>query len=136
MTSAPITPEQAAYLLAHREAVLGTGRRDGSPQLSLVNYLFDGEACWVSVTSDRAKWVNALRQPRVSLLVADGGRQAIVYGTAEGITDRTVRNAMTRRLRATGQNPAPDDEEAFSRALDEQHRVLLKITPRQVIGSG
>ena len=131
-----LTTEQDAYLKSHRQGVLGTGRRDGSPQLSMVNYLFDGDHFWISVTSDRAKWVNAMRQPRVALLVPEGGRQVIVYGTAEGITETALRNAMTRHLRAGGPNAAPDDEALFTRTLDEQLRVILKITPTQAIGSG
>ena len=131
-----LTPEQDAYLKSHRQGILGTGRRDGSPQLSTVNYLFDGTHFWMSVTSDRAKWVNAMRQPRVALLVPEGGRQVSVYGTAEGIEEPALRNAMTRRLRAGGANAAPDDEALFTRTLDEQKRVILKITPTQVIGQG
>ena len=132
-----ITPEQDAYLKGHRQAILGTGRRDGSPQLSTINYLFDGEHFWMSVTSDRAKWINAMRHPSVALLVpSEGGRQVVVYGTAEGITDSATRNAMTRRLRAGGANAAPDDEAEFDRTLNEQKRVVLKVTPTQVLGQG
>ena len=36
-----------------------------------------------SVTTDRAKYWNARRQPHVSLLVPDGRRQIVVYGQAE-----------------------------------------------------
>jgi hypothetical protein len=67
-----ITPEQDAYLREHSMAVLATGRRDGSPQLSTIGYDFDGTDIAISVTSDRAKWLNAVRQPRVSMLMLDG----------------------------------------------------------------
>ena len=48
-----MTPEQAAFLRSHRLAVLATGRRDGSPQVSTMAY--DGDHVVMSVTTDRAK---------------------------------------------------------------------------------
>jgi nitroimidazol reductase NimA-like FMN-containing flavoprotein (pyridoxamine 5'-phosphate oxidase superfamily) len=70
-----MTPEQDSYLREQKMAVLATGRKDGSPQISTINYAFDGTDIAISVTSDRAKWVNAVRQPRVSMLVLDGHKQ-------------------------------------------------------------
>ena len=34
---------QSEYLKSHTQGVLGTGRKNGSPQLSTINYMFDGE---------------------------------------------------------------------------------------------
>ena len=65
-------PEQESYLREHHMGVLSTGRSDGSPQISTINYDYDGTDIVISVTSDRAKWVNTQRQPKVALLVLDG----------------------------------------------------------------
>ena len=92
----PLTPEQDQYLKDHSLAVLGTGRRDGSPQLSMIIYDYSGDDLVISVTSDRAKWKNAIRQPNVALLVPDGRRQLIVYGTVEGVSETEARNASRR----------------------------------------
>ena len=89
----PLTDEHKQYLADHNLAILGTGKRDGSPQLSTIYYDWDGERIYISVTSDRAKWKNAVRQPNVALVVPDGRKQLIVYGTARGITDPDERNA-------------------------------------------
>lgn len=35
--------EQLAYLAAHKWAVLATGRRDGSPQLTMIGYVLDDD---------------------------------------------------------------------------------------------
>jgi hypothetical protein len=43
VTIAPFTDAQLEFLRAHRQAVLATGRRDGSPQVSTVVYAVDGE---------------------------------------------------------------------------------------------
>ena len=81
-----ITEAQRAFLTAHRWAVLATGRRDGSPQQSMVGYLLDDEGrLVVSAKAYTAKWRNARRQPRVSLTVPDDRAHLVVYGTAECI---------------------------------------------------
>lgn len=132
-----LTDEQRTYLEGHQLAVLGTGKRDGSPQLSMINYRFDGSHIFISVTSDRAKWTNTRRQPKVALLIPDGRRQLVIYGSAEGIPSSPERDAAIAAIRASMGNPlAPDaDMAAFSRALDEAKRVVLKITPEQVFGN-
>ena len=40
----------------------------------MVAYDYDGNDVVMSVTSDRAKWKNASRQPKVALLVPEGRR--------------------------------------------------------------
>ena len=127
----PLTPEQDSYLREHSLAVLGTGRRDGSPQLSTIMYDYDGTDVVISVTSDRAKWKNALRQPNVAILVADGRRQLIVYGAAEGVSSDPGRVDGTRRLRARMGRPFEGDDSALATELDEANRVILRFTPER-----
>ncbi|TAK73163.1 MAG: hypothetical protein EPO16_13140 [Dehalococcoidia bacterium] len=131
------TDEQRQYLEGHQLAILGTGRRDGSPQLSTVNYCFDGSHIFVSVTSDRAKWKNTQRQPKVALLIPDGRRQMVIYGTVEGIPGGPARDAAIAAIRASMGNPLPPgaDMAAFSKQLDEANRVALKVKPEQVLGN-
>lgn len=125
-----LTDEQKQFLADHTLAVLGTGRRDGSPQLSTVYYNWDGEQIYVSVTTDRAKWKNAVRQPNVALVVLDGRKQLIVYGTAHGITDPDERDRHAIALRER-RGQAVEDREAFRRQQDADHRVILAITPER-----
>ncbi len=124
-----ITPEQDAYLREHSMAVLATGRRDGSPQLSTIGYDFDGTDIAISVTSDRAKWLNAVRQPRVSMLVLDGRKQLILYGTAEAVADDPARIELTKRIRASMGFEGDGDDAKLTAQLDEAKRVVLRITP-------
>ncbi len=126
-----LTPEQDTYLREHRQAVLGTGRRDGSPQLSTIMYDYDGDDVAISVTSDRAKWKNAVRQPKVALLVPDGRRQLIVYGTARAVDDLPGIVAGHRRIRAAMGRPSDASDEDLGRELAEQQRVILAITPER-----
>ena len=129
------TVGQREYLAGHQLCVLGTGRRDGSPQLSMVTYLFDGEYLLSSITKDRAKYFNVLRQPRVSVLVPDGGQQVIVYGSAE-ILEGKARDEAIIAIRAHQGDPLPEDYDLgrFSQRLDELKRVVVRITPETVIG--
>lgn len=125
----PLTEAQDQYLKDHSMAVLGTGRRDGSPQLSMIIYDYDGTDVAISVTTDRAKWQNAMRQPNVALLVPDGRKQLIVYGTVEGVTDTEARNAGTKRIRARMGRPVEVSDEELTTELDGNNRVILKLTP-------
>jgi len=124
-----LTADQEQYLREHTLAVLGTGRSDGSPQLSMIIYDYDGNDAVISVTSDRAKWKNAMRQPNVALLVLDGRKQLIVYGTVEGITETEARNAGTKRIRARMGRPVEVSDEELTAELDGNKRVILKLTP-------
>lgn len=73
-----------ALLAGPNHAVLGVNRADGSPQLTVVWYVWDGETFRFSTTRDRAKYRNISRDPRVSLLVNDpeGAWYVVAYGTA------------------------------------------------------
>lgn len=123
-----LTPEQDTYLKEHRLAVLATGRKDGSPQVSTIMYNYDGTDIITSVKSFTAKWNNALRQPKVALLINDGRKQLVIYGEAEGIADDPERKELTRRLR-TAMGRAPDDEGAFVAQLNKEKRTVLRIKP-------
>lgn len=124
-----LTAEQDQYLKDHNLGVLGTGRRDGSPQLSTVYYHYDGTDVAMSVTTDRAKWKNAVRQPNVSLAVLDGRKQLILYGAAEAIDDLDGIVVGHRRIRAAMGREVESSDEEFGAELQGLNRVILRITP-------
>lgn len=132
-----LTASQQAFLEGHRIGVFGTGRRDGSPQLSTIFYRVEDGAIVFSVTHDRAKWLNAKRQPKVALLVPEGRSQLVVYGTAECIAADPERVAITRRLREGGANPPPPgiSDEEYAKVLDEQKRVVIRIVPERAFSN-
>lgn len=71
MSAAQIPGKYVDFVAEHRKGVLITLKRDGRPQTSNVLYHFDSSTgqVRVSVTADRAKTRNALRDPRVGLHV-------------------------------------------------------------------
>jgi PPOX class probable F420-dependent enzyme len=122
-----------AFLRDHVWAVLATGRRDGSPQQSMVGYVVDGDGrIVVSVKSYTAKWRNALRQPRVSLTVPDGRAHLVVYGEAEAIDADPERAELTADVFARLSNGPRPDPVSIVPMLDEQQRTVLRITPTRV----
>ncbi|MDG2303448.1 MAG: pyridoxamine 5'-phosphate oxidase family protein [Candidatus Binatia bacterium] len=128
-----INPEQEAYLRDHVWAVLGTGRKDGSPQLSMVAYEFDGVDIAISIKSYTAKWKNILRQPDVALLVHDGRKQLIIYGTVEAIAEDPERRDVIRRVMTRLRPEAAGlDDEALTKILDQQERTALRLVPKKV----
>jgi len=124
--------DQRRFLAEHTQAVLATGRRDGSPQLSTVVYAVDGDDVIVSTKSYTAKWKNALRQPNVALLVNDGRRQLVVYGVARPIEADPERAELTARVfeAMSGDAVAP---ESIIPMLREQKRTILRITASRVL---
>jgi PPOX class probable F420-dependent enzyme len=127
-----LTEEMEAFLREQRIAAFATGRKDGSPQLSHVVYDYDGCDIALSVKSYTAKWHNALRQPRVALLVHEGRKQLVIYGRAEAISEDPERLEVTARVfrRLTG-NPDFEATAEFAKAMDEQKRTVLRITPEK-----
>ncbi len=128
---AEMTPEQDKFLREHDLCVLATGRKDGSPQVSTVYYHFDGTDIVISATTDRWKYINAMRQPRVAVLVNDGRRQCIVYGRAVGVEDDPERLQLTRRVREHRGAVVPDDA-TLAAELTRDKRAMIRITPEVV----
>jgi PPOX class probable F420-dependent enzyme len=70
------------FLRNHRLGIVATGKRDGSPQMSIVSYVVKGSDIVVSTGSATARYKNARRNSRVSLAVYDGPTCVVVNGEA------------------------------------------------------
>ena len=127
-------PQHLEFARAHVWAVLATGRADGSPQQSMVGYLVDDEGrLLISAKAYTAKWKNAVRQPKVSVTVPDGRVHLVVYGDVEAIDADPLRAELTAQVfGALSGNPAPDPASIIP-MLDEQQRVVLRITPTKLL---
>lgn len=139
-----IEPGQEALLrlIGERDGgVLVTLKRDGRPQLSNVSHAYypDERLIRVSVTEDRAKTRNLLRDPRASYHVTSDDRWAwtAVDATAElsptaaDPHDATVEQLITLFRDVQGEHPDWDDYRA---AMVRDRRIVLTLRIEHVYG--
>ncbi|MEW2624220.1 PPOX class F420-dependent oxidoreductase [Streptomyces sp. NPDC048106] len=113
--------------------VVGTIQSDGSPQMSPVWVKRDGEDILFSTTADRRKKLNLDRDPRVTVVVMNPDQPyeyAEIRGTAELTTDGGQSLIDELSLKYTGKKYAEFNPEAAKDA----ERVVVRITPRKVVG--
>jgi PPOX class probable F420-dependent enzyme len=122
--------ELLAFLRPRHRVLLLTRRADGTPQLSPVSAGVDAEGRVVVATyPQRAKVVNARRDPRVSLCVLSDdwdGPWVLVDGTAEVLDLPEALEPFVDYYRSiSGEHPDWDDYRA---AMVRQGKSLLRIT--------
>jgi PPOX class probable F420-dependent enzyme len=132
-------PEALSVAASQHRGVLVTTKRDGRPQLSNIAYdLTDGRVR-ISVTADRAKYANAVRDPRVSLYVGreDFGAYLVLEGDAEvtppaeATDDDTVDALIDLYRDLAGEHPDWDD---YRRAMVADRRAVLSFVPTNAYG--
>jgi len=124
-----MTPDEINALLSKpNHAVVGTSRADGTPQLTVVWYLWDGRTFRFSTTRNRTKYFNIKRNPRISLLVDDFDNKwhVVAYGHAE-ITSQDL--DFSRLL---FQKYMPDDPRARE-GDDDPDRVVVTLHPERIL---
>lgn len=134
MRPSEIGPDTTAFLQTQRNLVLGTLRKDGSPQASPVWYLWTGDAFVISTITATAKWWNLKRDPRASVCVDDPftGQMVIAYGDAVLELDDVW--DMTRELVAKYYPDDPDRIDPHMKEIFEgQTRVLITVKPDDII---
>ncbi|MEU3983005.1 PPOX class F420-dependent oxidoreductase [Streptomyces sp. NPDC026672] len=114
--------------------VVGTIQPDGSPQMSPVWVKRDGDELLFSTTVDRRKKSNLDRDHRVTAVVTDPDspyEYAEIRGTVDTTTDGATDLIDELSLKYTGKRYAEFNPAS---ARDAQ-RVIVRITPRKVVGS-
>jgi PPOX class probable F420-dependent enzyme len=119
-----------AFLAEPRNVVVAGIRRDGRPHLSPNWFYWDGQRFYVSTTRGRVKYAIFRRDPRAQLLIDDpaGFRAVLVPATVEIREDLSAELPRFRAIRGKHGMAVLDDDEHL-RALAEEGRVLLAITP-------
>jgi PPOX class probable F420-dependent enzyme len=130
-----------ALLGASRQGVLTTLKRDGRPQLSNVSYHFDPDArlIRISVTADRAKTKNLLRDPRASFYVCAKDFRSYVVAEGEATLtpvaavpdDATVDELVDVYGAIAGDHP---DWDEYRAAMVADRRVVVRIPVDRVYG--
>ena len=124
------TDKVEAFLAEPRNVVVAGIGRDARPHLSPNWFYWDGERFFVSTTRGRVKYSIFRRDPRAQLLIDDstGFRAVLVPATVEIREDIAAELPRFRAIREKHGVAVPPDQELL-RALMEQGRVLLAITP-------
>ncbi|MGY2030612.1 PPOX class F420-dependent oxidoreductase [Nocardia gipuzkoensis] len=124
----------------HRRSVLTTIRRNGRPQLSNVLHVVgDDGRIRISITADRAKYHNLVRDPWAALHVTreDFFAYAVLEGTVEltpvaaAPDDPTVDALVDYYRTATGEHP---DWDEYRNAMVTDRRALVLFTPTHAYG--
>lgn len=124
----------------HRNGVLIAIKTDGRPQSSNIAYVVnDTGQIVISVTDGRAKTANLRRDPRASLHVNrdDFWAYAVIEGDVEmtpvaaEVNDATVDELVDYYRTVAGEH---DDWDEYRRAMVDDRRLLLKLTPTHAYG--
>jgi len=124
-----------AFLGPRHQAVLGTIKRDGRPQLSNVLYFLDDDGkIKISVTATRAKTVNLRRDSRATVWVPGSSfwQYIVVEGTASLIEGKEAPAALRHYYRrVSGEHP---DWAEYDAAMARERRLLLSISVEYAYG--
>lgn len=129
---AALPAELKALLDSPVFVTVATIQPDGSPQVSPVWVKRDGDDLLVSTSVGRRKEQNLRRDPRVSVVVQPFDAPytyAEIRGTATLTTEGGDELMDELSVKYTGKKFAE-----FNPSLDDAERVVVRITPRRVVG--
>jgi PPOX class probable F420-dependent enzyme len=132
-----MTPDQAREFLAHgtRTGKLASTRADGSPHVTPVWFVLDGDDVLFTTHEKAVKGRTLRRDPRAALCVDDQSPPfsfVVVEGTVRLSTDldELVRWATRIGARYMGSERA----EEFGRRNGVPGELLVRLTPTKVLG--
>ena len=118
-----LSAKARALLQERRFAVLGTINKDGSPQLTTMWYLLDGDVILMNTKAGRTKERNMRRDPRIAVCIEDGYSYVTISGTVEMIDDPQIAQRDIHRLAVRY-----DGEESARRQMEEQFSKETRVT--------
>src|SRR5258708_14649212 len=127
-----LSEKARAFLQERRFAVLATINRNGTPQLTPMWYLLEGDTIVMNTKAGRTKERNMRRDPRISVCVLEGYSYVTVSGTVEMIDDPEIPHTDIYPLAVRS-----NCEEAALRQMEQQfskeQRVTLRLKCEHVI---
>jgi PPOX class probable F420-dependent enzyme len=123
----------------NRIAVATTYRRDGRPQMSLVNVASIDGALAFTTRGYSAKAANLKRDPRCALLLVRPNWRG--YGVLDGDaeimgsnTDPEERRLTMRKVYQQASGKEHPNWEEFDRVMREERRVIAFLRPGRLVG--
>ena len=122
-------PDQSVidFIKEHKLAIMATQRKAGPPQMTMINYLFDGSDYLITVRGQSVKAKHLRRRPELSLAIVDGRQQVIINGTSRLIEDldEVVKIAPALRERAGMSAQTAEEPRAWA---EREERVIVEGT--------
>ncbi|MFI6639619.1 PPOX class F420-dependent oxidoreductase [Streptomyces sp. NPDC050504] len=132
--SAALSDDLKALLDTPVFVSVATIQPDGSPQVSPVWVKRDGDDVLISTTIGRRKEQNLRRDPRVTVLLQPFDAPytyAEIRGTASMTTEGGRELIDELSLKYTGKEYADFNPSS----VDDAQRVVVRVTPRKIVGS-
>lgn len=130
-----LTEAQRRLLEARRVAVLGTTNPSGSPNLTVMWYLLDGDDILFNTRAGRQKERNLTRDPRVSLLVYDEAEPYTylrIDGSVREDRDPVRTQADIRRIALRYYGDEARVERAMHERFGREERVSYRLPTTRV----
>jgi PPOX class probable F420-dependent enzyme len=127
------------FAATRRNGVLVTQKRDSRPQLSNISFAIVDDVIKISITADRAKYVNLRRNPQASLYVSreDFWGYVVLEGDAElsdvaaEPDDAAVEELVALYRVIAGEH---DDWDDYRRAMVADRRAVVRLRPTHAYG--
>ena len=119
-----------SFLIESRNATMATIRADGTPQLTPVWFVWDGEQFIISITTERAKYKNLARDARMSLCVDDV--TGFGYVTAEGKAEIREKDIWDDTRKILVKYRGEEGGDAYLKNMKTQPRVLIVMKPTRM----
>lgn len=127
-----LSDQARAFLAEKRFAVLATINKDGTPQLSTMWYLLEGDTIVMNTKVGRLKERNMRRDPRISVCFEDEYNYITISGTVEMIDDPEIAQHDIARLAIRYHGEEKGKRQAANQFSKEQ-RVTLRLKCDHVI---
>ncbi|MDH6538460.1 PPOX class F420-dependent oxidoreductase [Streptomyces lavendulae] len=115
-------------------ATVATIQPDGSPQLSVTWLTRDGDDLLFSTTVGRRKETNLRRDPRVTVMI-NPANAPYTYAEVRGEATMTTEGGRELIDELSRKYTGKDYADFNPASADDAQRVVVRITPRKVVGS-
>ncbi|QMU77097.1 PPOX class F420-dependent oxidoreductase [Streptacidiphilus sp. PB12-B1b] len=131
-----VLPDELKKLIDDSQvfATVATVQPDGSPQLSVTWLTRDGDDLLISTTVDRRKEQNLRRDPRVTVMI-NPSDAPYSYAEVRGTAALSTEGGQELIDRLSRKYTGKDYRDFNPTAGQDAERVVVRVTPRKVVGS-
>ncbi|MEE1820024.1 PPOX class F420-dependent oxidoreductase [Streptomyces sp. SP18ES09] len=115
-------------------ATVATVQPDGSPQLSVTWLARDGDDLLFSTTVGRRKETNLRRDPRVTVMI-NPANAPYTYAEIRGTATLTTQGGQELINELSRKYTGKDYADFNPASAEDSDRVVVRITPRKIVGS-